>query len=81
MLIGLCCLVPFRLAWACICPLSSLSFELGPVGYFCRVVSGKRVTRLLVVFIRSCSGHPIINRVVYHNPINNRVGFVSDPFM
>jgi hypothetical protein len=35
MLIGLCCLVPFRLAWACICPLSSLSFELGPVGYFC----------------------------------------------
>jgi len=72
-LIGLCCLVLFRLAWACICPLSSLSFELGPVGYFCRVVSGKRVTRLLVVFIRSCSGHPIINRVVFGSRVTIRL--------
>jgi len=29
------------------------------------VVSGKRVTRLLVVFVGSCSGYPIINRVVF----------------
>jgi hypothetical protein len=46
-----------------------------------RVVSGKRVTRLLVVFVGSCLGFPIINRVACRNPINNRVGFVSDPFM
>jgi hypothetical protein len=46
----------------------------GRVGSF-RVVSGKRVTRLIVGLVGSCSGHPIINRVACHNPINNRVGF------
>jgi len=37
---------------------------------WCRVGSGKQVTRLLVVFVGTCSGYPIINRVACHNPIN-----------
>jgi hypothetical protein len=37
------------------------------------VVLGKRVTRLLVVFIGSCSGYPIINRVVFGSRVTIRL--------
>jgi hypothetical protein len=42
-----------------------------------RVVSGKRVTRFLVGFVGSCSGYPIINRVVFGSRVTTRliIGF------
>jgi hypothetical protein len=33
------------------------------------------------VSIGFVSGNPVYNRVTCFNPINNRVGFVSNPFM
>jgi hypothetical protein len=39
----------------------------------CRVVSGKRVTRLLVVFVGSRSDYPIINRVVFGSGVTTRL--------
>jgi hypothetical protein len=38
-----------------------------------RVVSGKRVTRFLVGFVVSCSGYPIINRVVFGSRVTTRL--------
>jgi len=38
-----------------------------------RVVSGKRVTRFLVGFVGSCSGYPIINRVVFGSRVTARL--------
>jgi hypothetical protein len=39
----------------------------------CRVGSGKRVTRFLVGFVVSCSGYPIINRVVFGSRVTTRL--------
>jgi hypothetical protein len=36
-------------------------------------MSGKRVARLLVVFVGSCSGYPIINRVVFGLRVTTRL--------
>jgi hypothetical protein len=38
-----------------------------------KLVSGKRVTRLLVVFVGSCSGYPIINQVVFGSRVTTRL--------
>jgi hypothetical protein len=54
-------------------------FWVGMYSWGPRIISNFHLD--ICIRVGSCSGYPIINRVTCFNPINNRVGFVSNSFM